>query len=206
MATMTLPQVLTAQARRVPEWLVYIVGALPAPWLFWLGATGGLGVEPIEALEHEYGRLALQLLLGGLAITPLWRFTGVNLVKFRRPLGLLAFFYLCLHFLVWLLLDVQIVSQAWADVVKRPFVTFGMAGFLLLVPLAVTSTRGWIRRLGPKAWGRLHRLVYVAVALGALHFIMGRKGLQYEPLIYAGILAMLLVLRVIPVRRGSGRR
>ncbi len=198
MAAMTLPQAVTAQARRVPEWLVYIVGALPAPWLFWLGATGGLGVEPIEALEHEYGRLALKLLLAGLAITPLWRFAGVNLVKFRRPLGLLAFFYLCLHFLVWLLLDVQIPSQAWADVVKRPFVTFGMAGFLLLVPLAVTSTRGWIRRLGPKGWGRLHRLVYVAVALGALHFIMGRKGLQYEPLIYAGILAVLLGLRMIP--------
>lgn len=200
MTAMTLPQRLTARARQVPEWCVYIVGALPAPWLFYQGLTGGLGVEPIEALEHEYGRLALQLLLAGLAVTPLWRITGVNLVKFRRALGLLAFFYLCLHLLVWLVLDVQILSQAWADIVKRPFVTLGMAGFLLLVPLAVTSTRGWIRRMGPKAWGRLHRLVYVAAGLGALHFIMGRKGLQYEPLIYAAILLVLLAARLLPRR------
>ena len=143
----------------------------------------------------------MQLLLAGLAVTPLWRLTGVNLVKFRRPLGLLAFFYLCLHFLVWLLLDVQILSQAWADIVKRPFITIGMAGFLLLVPLAVTSTRKAIRRMGPKAWGRLHRLVYVAVGLGVLHFVMGRKGLQYEPLVYAGILVVLLGLRLVPRRR-----
>ncbi|OWU76196.1 sulfite oxidase [Marinibacterium profundimaris] len=196
-----MSQRLTAQARKVPEWCVYIVGALPAPWLFWQALTGALGVEPIEALEHEYGRLALQLLLAGLAVTPLWRLTGVNLVKFRRPLGLLAFFYLCLHFLVWLLLDVQILSQAWADIVKRPFITIGMAGFLLLVPLAVTSTRKAIRRMGPKAWGRLHRLVYVAVGLGVLHFVMGRKGLQYEPLVYAGILVVLLGLRLVPRRR-----
>ena len=200
MTAMTLPQRLTARARQVPEWCVYIVGALPAPWLFYQGLTGGLGVEPIEALEHEYGRLALQLLLAGLAVTPLWRITVVNLVKFRRALGLLAFFYLCLHLLVWLVLDVQILSQAWADIVKRPFVTLGMAGFLLLVPLAVTSTRGWIRRMGPKAWGRLHRLVYVAAGLGALHFIMGRKGLQYEPLIYAAILLVLLAARLLPRR------
>ncbi|MGR3802588.1 protein-methionine-sulfoxide reductase heme-binding subunit MsrQ [Marinibacterium profundimaris] len=199
--TASLSQRLTAQARKVPEWCVYIVGALPAPWLFWQALTGALGVEPIEALEHEYGRLALQLLLAGLAVTPLWRLTGVNLVKFRRPLGLLAFFYLCLHFLVWLLLDVQILSQAWADIVKRPFITIGMAGFLLLVPLAVTSTRKAIRRMGPKAWGRLHRLVYVAVGLGVLHFVMGRKGLQYEPLVYAGILVVLLGLRLVPRRR-----
>lgn len=201
MAAMTWPQRVTAGARRIPEWCVYIVGALPAPFLFWQGLTGRLGIEPIEVLEHEYGQLALQLLLAGLAITPLWRFTGVNLVKFRRPLGLLAFFYLCLHFLVWLLLDVQILSQAWADILKRPFVSFGMAGFVLLIPLAATSTRAAIRRMGPKAWGRLHRLVYVAVGLGVLHFIMGRKGLQYEPLIYAGILMVLLGLRLIP-RKG----
>ncbi|MEM8743675.1 MAG: protein-methionine-sulfoxide reductase heme-binding subunit MsrQ [Pseudomonadota bacterium] len=192
---------MTAGARRVPEWLVYVVGALPAPWLFWQGLTGGLGVEPITALEHEYGRLALQFLIAGLAITPLFRLTGVNLVKFRRALGLLAFAYLVLHLLVWLLLDVQRLPQAWADIAKRPFITIGMVGFLLLIPLALTSTQKAIRRMGPKAWARLHKLVYLAAALGALHFVLVRKGIQYEPLIYAGILIGLLGLRFIGRRK-----
>ena len=204
MTTLTWPQRLTAGARRLPEWPVFVLGALPGPWFFWLGLSGQLGVEPIEALEHQYGRLALQFLLAGLVVSPLWRFSGVNLVKFRRPLGLLAFYYLCLHLLVWLLLDVQIPAQAWADILKRPFVTLGMAGFVLLVPLAVTSTRAAIRRMGPVAWRRLHRLVYLAAILGVVHFIMGRKGLQYEPLIYAGGLAVLLALRLVP-SRAKGR-
>ncbi|MCE0507381.1 protein-methionine-sulfoxide reductase heme-binding subunit MsrQ [Roseivivax sp. GX 12232] len=195
-----------ALLRRLPVWVVYLLGALPAPYLFYLGLTGGLGVEPIEALEHEYGLIALQCLIAGLAITPLRRHLGVNLLKFRRALGLLAFLYLVLHLAVWAVLDVQMLSAVWADILKRPYITVGMAGFLLLLPLALTSNNLSVRRLGPR-WRRLHRLVYPAVLLGALHFVMLRKGLQIEPLLYFAAVAGLLALR-IPVRAGAreGRR
>jgi len=176
-----------------------MIGALPGPYLFYMGVTGGLGVEPIKALEHALGEWALQFLIAGLAVTPLRRRLGVNLMKFRRAIGLLSFYYICLHLLVWLLLDVQIPAQIWADIVKRPYITIGMAGFLLLLPLAATSNNLSVRRLGP-AWRRLHRLVYPAVLLGAVHFVMLRKGLQIEPLIYLALILALLALR-LPARR-----
>lgn len=181
--------------RRVPVWIVYVLGALPAPWLFYLGLTGGLGVEPIEALEHQFGELALQLLILGLAISPLRRFTGLNLMKFRRAIGVLTFAYVSLHLLVWLVLDVQVPSQIWADIVKRPYITVGMAGFALLLPLAVTSNNWSVRRLGSR-WRKVHRLTYVAAFLGGLHYVMLAKGFQIEPLIYLAIILGLLSLRL----------
>ncbi|MBO9464300.1 protein-methionine-sulfoxide reductase heme-binding subunit MsrQ [Tropicibacter sp. R15_0] len=181
--------------RKVPTWFVYLVGALPAPWLLYLALTGGLGVEPIKALEHELGELALQLLIVGLAITPLRRFAKLNLLKFRRAIGLLAFFYVALHLLVWLVLDVQILSQIWADILKRPYITVGMAAFALMVPLAVTSNNWSLRKLGAR-WRKLHQLTYLAVLLGALHFVMLVKGFQLEPLIYMAIVLALLATRV----------
>ena len=189
---------LNAILRRIPVWAVYLTGALPAPWLFYQGLTGGLGVEPIEALEHEYGRLALQLLILGLAVTPLRRHLGLNLMKFRRAIGLLAFFYFVCHLSVWLVLDVQIPGQIWADILKRPYITVGMAGFVMLLPLALTSNNWSVRRLGP-AWRRLHRATYAAAVLGALHFVMLVKGFQIEPLIYLGLVGVLLLLRA-PIR------
>ena len=189
---------LNAILRRIPVWAVYLTGALPAPWLFYQGLTGGLGVEPIEALEHEYGRLALQLLILGLAVTPLRRHLGLNLMKFRRAIGLLAFFYVVCHLSVWLVLDVQIPGQIWADILKRPYITVGMAGFVMLLPLALTSNNWSVRRLGP-AWRRLHRATYAAAVLGALHFVMLVKGFQIEPLIYLGLVGVLLLLRA-PIR------
>ncbi len=205
MTTMTLPQRLSAQARRVPEWLVYIVGAVPAPWLFWQAATGRLGVEPIAALEHEYGRLALQLLIAGLCITPLRKFTGLNLLKFRRALGLLVFAYVVLHLLVWAVLDVQIVAQMWADIVKRRYVTVGMAAAMLLLPLALTSNRWSIRTMG-LGWRRLHLLVYPAVILAGIHFIWLRKGLQIEPLLYMCVILSILATRIpLGARRAHNR-
>ncbi|MFZ7092983.1 protein-methionine-sulfoxide reductase heme-binding subunit MsrQ [Primorskyibacter sp. 2E233] len=193
---------INAFARRTPLAAVYILCALPAPWLFYLGLTGGLGVEPIKALEHEYGQLALKLLIAGLAVTPLRRFAGVNLLKFRRALGLMAFFYVVLHLSVWLFLDVQAVGQIWADILKRPYITVGMLAFLLLVPLAVTSNNYSIRRLGPD-WRRLHKLVYPAILLGGLHFVMLVKGLQPEPLAYIVVILGLLALRVRGVRKNQ---
>jgi sulfoxide reductase heme-binding subunit YedZ len=153
-------------ARRIPTAAIYILYALPAPWLFYLGVTGGLGAEPIKALERELGEIALQLLIIGLTITPLRRFLGVNLLRFRRAFGLLAFFYVALHLAVWLFLDVQIAAQIWADIIKRPYVTIGMAAFLAMIPLAVTSNNYAVRKLGPK-WRQLHKLVYLVPIPGA---------------------------------------
>ncbi|WP_037317664.1 protein-methionine-sulfoxide reductase heme-binding subunit MsrQ [Ruegeria halocynthiae] len=187
----TLNQIL----RRLPVWAVYVLGALPAPWLFYLGLTGGLGVDPIEALEHQYGELALQLLIFVLAISPLRRFIGLNLTKFRRALGVLTFGYVSLHLLVWLILDVQVPSQIWADIVKRPYITVGMTAFVLMVPLAVTSNNLSVRRLGPR-WRSLQRLVFPAAILGGLHYVMLAKGFQIEPLVYLSLIVGLLLLRI----------
>ena len=185
--------------RKVPTWPVYILCVLPVPWLLYLAQTGGLGVEPIKALEHELGEIALQLLIVGLTITPLRRYAGLNLIKFRRCIGLLAFLYVSLHLLVWLVLDIGILSQIWADIIKRPYITIGMAGFLCLVPLAVTSNTYSIRKLGPK-WRTLHKLTYLAVILGGVHFIWLVKGFQVEPLLYMAVILGLLALR-LPKRR-----
>ena len=191
---------INSAARRVPTWPLYILCALPGFWALYLGLTGGLGVEPIKALEHRLGELALQFLVAGLAVTPLRRHLGVNLLKFRRMLGLVAFFYVLTHLLVWLVLDVQILSQIWADILKRPYITVGMAGFVLLVPLALTSNNWSVRRLGPK-WRQLHKLTYAAVLLGAIHFVMLVKGFQIEPLVYLAAILALLALRMRPARR-----
>ncbi|MBN2905285.1 MAG: protein-methionine-sulfoxide reductase heme-binding subunit MsrQ [Rhodobacteraceae bacterium] len=189
--------------RHVPVWPVYLLGMAPAAWFFWLGLTGGLGVEPIKALEHRLGLTGLQFLLAGLAITPLRRLSGVNLIRYRRALGLVAFFHIALHLGVWLGLDLQSWQLIRADIIKRPYITIGMAAFVLLLPLAVTSN-GWaVRRLGPVRWRRLHRLVYLAVPLGAVHFVMLVKGWQIEPVLYLAAILVLLALRLplIRVRR-----
>ena len=186
--------------RRVPVWLVWVLYLMPAPILLYMGATGGLGIEPVEALEHEFGEIALQLLIIGLCITPLRRFLGVNLLRFRRAIGLLAFFYVVLHLLVWAVLDLQSLERVWADILKRPYITIGMLAFGLMVPLAVTSNNWSVRRLG-RSWRRLHVLVYPAALLGALHFIWLRKGFQLEPLLYMAVILALLLLRSIPKRK-----
>ncbi len=199
---MLADQVNTA-ARRIPVWLVYTLGLLPAPWFLYLGLTGGLGVEPIKALEHELGLLALQIMVAGLCITPLRRYAGLNLLRFRRALGILCFTYVALHLLVWLVLDVQSLARVWADIVKRPYITIGMSAFVLMIPLALTSNDLSVRKLGP-LWRRLHKLTYVVVPLGAIHFVMLRKGFQLEPLIYLLAIAVLLALR-LPVLSRSRR-
>jgi sulfoxide reductase heme-binding subunit YedZ len=187
-------------SRRVPDWALYLLCLLPVPYLLYLAQTGGLGREPIKELEHELGQIALQLLIAGLAITPLRRFVGVNLLKFRRAVGLLAFTYVFLHLLVWLVLDIGIWSQIWADILKRPYITIGMASFVILIPLALTSNRYSIRKLGAR-WHLLHRLVYGAAILGGLHFVMLAKGFQLEPLLYMAAILSLVALRLPVLRR-----
>ncbi|WP_420013036.1 protein-methionine-sulfoxide reductase heme-binding subunit MsrQ [Tateyamaria sp.] len=187
-------------ARKVPTWVVYIVCLIPVPYLLYLGMTGGLGREPIKALEHELGEIALQLLVVGLCITPLRRFLGLNLIKFRRTLGVLAFSYVVLHLLVWVVLDVQALDRVWADIIKRPYITIGMATFLLMIPLAMTSNNRSVRKLGVM-WRKLHLLTYPVAILSAVHFIWLSRGFQLEPLVYLGLILGLLALRVPTLRR-----
>ena len=189
-------QTLNERIRHFPTWPVYLVGLLYPFWFLYLGVTGGLGVEPIEKLEHLLGEVGLQMLIITLAITPLRRFTGIALIKFRRAFGLITFYYISLHLLVWLVLDVQIPSEILADIIKRPYVTVGMIGFVLLIPVAVTSNNASIRRLGALRWKRLHQLSYVAAILGAVHFIWVARGFQVEPLVYLGVILALLSARI----------
>ena len=183
--------------RKLPAWVLYLLAPIPPAWFFYLGMTGGLGVEPIKALEHRLGELGLQVLLLTLSITPLRRFAGLNLIKFRRALGLIGFFYIALHLLVWLVLDVRILSQILTDIAKRPYITIGMVGFALMVPLAFTSNNWSVRKLGPR-WRKLHKLFYIALPLGALHFVMLVKGIQLEPMLYLGTTLILLGMRQFP--------
>jgi len=182
--------------RKLPSWVVYVLGALPPLWFLYLGLTGGLGPEPIRELEHRLGESALQMLIAVLCITPLRNRLGLNLIRFRRAVGLVAFSYVALHLVVWLFLDVGIWSQIWADILKRPYITIGMVAFVLMLPLAITSNNASLRKLGAAAWRKLHRLTYPVVLLGALHFVMVVKGWQVEPFVYLGIVVVLLLLRV----------
>ena len=193
---MKIAQPINTAMRRVPAWTVYIVGIAYSVWLFYLGLTGGLGVEPIKSLEHAYGLLGLQLLIAGLAVTPLRNYTGVNLIKFRRAIGLMTFYYILLHLLVWLVLDVQILSQIWADILKRKYITVGMAAFVLMIPLALTSNNRALRKIGPVRWRQLHKLTYAVAIMGALHFRWLVKGIQLEPILYTAAIGILLATRI----------
>ncbi len=183
--------------QRVPTWPLYILYLMPVPWLLYLAQTGGLGREPIKALEHELGEIALQLLILGLAVSPLRRYVGINLMKFRRMLGLLTFIYVALHLLVWVVLDMSLLwGQMWADIWKRPYITVGMAGFLALIPLAITSNNISVRKMGASTWRKLHKLTYLAAILGGLHYLWLVRGIQFEPMIYMAVILGLLALRL----------
>lgn len=204
---MTLADRINRAARRVPTWPVYIVLLLPVPWWLWLAQTGGLGREPIKALEQELGEMALKLLVAGLCVTPLRRYLGINLIRFRRALGLLAFSYVCLHLLTWVVLDMSLLwQQMLADILKRPYITIGMTGFVCLVPLAATSNAWSVRRLGAAGWQKLHRLTYAAILLGGVHYLLLAKGFQIEPLAYLTAILALLALRLPWSRRKQATR
>jgi len=186
-------------ARKVPTWLVYILYSLPIPYLFWLAQTGGMGVEPINALEREMGEITLQLLIIGLAITPARRFLGLNLLKFRRAIGVMAFVYVVVHLGIWVLLDMSLRwEQMWGDIWKRPYITIGMVAFVAMIPLAFTSNNWSLRKMGAASWRKLHKLVYPIAVLGAVHFIMVQKVWEFEPLAYLAVILALLALRYVP--------
>ncbi len=187
--------------RNVPSWTIYLAGGLWAAWLFWQALTGAIGVEPVNILERAYGLVALKLIVAGLCVTPLRKYVGINLIKFRRAIGVTAFFYVLAHFLVFAVLDVQSLGRVWTEVVKRPYVTVGFASFLMLMPLALTSNNWSVRRLGAAAWRKLHWLTYPVAVLGGLHYVWLVKGWQVTPLTYLAIILVLLATRLRVPRR-----
>ena len=189
---------INAFARRVPTWVVWLLGLVPLALMVWGAVAGTLGVDPVKAIERGLGERGLQFLLASLAITPLRRF-GLNLLRFRRALGLLSFVYVALHLTAWIWLDMGLrFDEMIADLYKRPYVILGMVGFLTLVPLAVTSSNAAIRRLGAASWARLHRLAYAAVLAAILHLVLLSKVWGAEVLVYLVLTALLLGFRLLP--------
>ncbi len=191
--------------RWVAKPIVFTAALMPLAWIAWtavasgFGPTGPLGANPIEYINRYLGDWAIRFLLMALAVTPVRGITGwTTLMRFRRMIGLFAFFYVCLHLSSYIGLD-QFFDwrEIWRDIVKRNYITVGMATFLMLTPLAATSTKGMIKRLGAKRWTKLHKLIYVAGIAACFHFYMMRKGVQLEPIIYGAICAFLLGYRVV---------
>jgi sulfoxide reductase heme-binding subunit YedZ len=176
-------------------WLLYVVGLMPAAWTFYLGASDQLGADPVKTFELFLGLWAIRFLILTLAVSPARDLLGWNYLRYRRALGLICFYYVVMHFTVYMVLDQALdVSAVVDDVLKRPFIMFGMAGLTLLVPLAITSNNYSIRSLGPK-WVWLHRLVYIIAACGAVHFALSTKLLGLEQYIYVGMIILLILYR-----------
>ncbi|MDC7675211.1 sulfite oxidase heme-binding subunit YedZ [Asticcacaulis machinosus] len=171
---------------------------LPLLWLIWRGYNGDLGVNPIETIVRQLGVWGLRLLIVGLAITPVARiFKQPRLIRWRRPIGLFAFAYILLHLTSYIAVDQYFDWAAiWKDIVKRPYITFGMIGFVLLIPLALTSFNAAIKAIGGRVWRNLHKLIYVIVPLGVLHYFLLAKADKTMPLIYGAILMVLLGWRL----------
>lgn len=195
---------LTQRYRFIYKPLVFVASLLPLAWLVlaalgWFGLD--LGADPVKKIEHECGKTALNLLLLTLAVSPVRELAGLpQLLRLRRMLGLFAFFYVVMHFTAYLVLDLELnFHTLGADIARRPYITIGFTALLLLIPLAVTSTNRMMRRLG-RHWQRLHRLVYLIAVLGVWHFYWQVKRDVREPLVYAGVLALLLGYRVLRAR------
>jgi methionine sulfoxide reductase heme-binding subunit len=184
--------------RRVLKPLVFLGCLGPFLWLAYNAVWGDLGVNPVETITNETGIWTLRLLAVTIAITPIRWLTKWNaIINFRRMIGLFAFFYAAVHFLIYFVLDRSLMFDGlWEDIVLRPYITVGFTAFVLMIPLAITSTKGWIRRLGGRRWNLLHRLVYVSAVLGVLHYLWKVKLDATNPLIYGAIVAILLVWRV----------
>jgi methionine sulfoxide reductase heme-binding subunit len=178
--------------------VVFLLCLLPLAMLAWQALHGELTANPIEFITHATGDWTLRFLVITLCVTPFRKILHLpELIRFRRMLGLFAFFYACLHFTTYIWLDKFFdLSEMWKDIAKRKFITVGFAAFLLLIPLAVTSTAGWIRRLGGKPWQLLHRLIYFSTALGVIHYYWLVKSAVIRPLSYGAIVAVLLLWRL----------
>jgi sulfoxide reductase heme-binding subunit YedZ len=182
--------------------VLHLLCVLPLAILTWAAFNDGLGANPIEKLTRETGQWTLRLLLVTLAVTPLRRWSGQpSVTRFRRMLGLYAFFYACCHFSIWFVFDHALgFGGMFEDIVERPYITLGFSALVTLIPLAATSNRAMTRRLG-RRWKTLHQLVYLAVLLGVLHFIWQVRADYLEAGIYAMISVILLLHRIGPIRR-----
>jgi sulfoxide reductase heme-binding subunit YedZ len=198
-----VPTILASKWTKLPVFLLCLV---PLGVLIWRALTGNLGANPVEFIQHATGDWTLRFLVFTLSITPFRKLLKLpDLIRFRRMLGLFAFFYACLHFLTYLGPDQSFdLAAMWKDVAKRPFITVGFAAFVLLIPLALTSTAGWIRRLGGRRWQMLHRLIYISAICGVIHYYWLVKSAVLRPLLYGAIVAVLLLWRVGDwfIRRG----
>jgi sulfoxide reductase heme-binding subunit YedZ len=190
-----VPSFLANKWTKVP---VFLLCLAPLAILVWRGLTAKLGANPVEFIQHTTGDWTLRFLVITLCITPLRKLLKLpDLIRFRRMLGLFAFFYACLHFLTYLGPDQSFDLDAmWKDVAKRPFITVGFTAFVLLIPLALTSTAGWIRRLGGRRWQLLHRLIYISAICGVIHYYWLVKSAVLRPLTYGAIVAVLLLWRL----------
>jgi len=182
----------------VAKVVVTLLALTPLAYLAYGAYADTLGANPVEAIEFGTGKWTLRLLIATLAITPVRQVTGWNwLIKYRRLVGLLTFLFATIHLSVYFVLDVGFsVGDVVHDVIKHPYITMGMLAWLTLVPLAITSTRGWVRRLGGKRWTQLHRLIYVTAVAGSIHFLWAVKKDRSEPLAYITIFAALFAFRI----------
>lgn len=193
--------------KRVPVLPLYFVALAPAVWTFWQALTGQLGADPMRALEQGLGLWALRFMLATLAVTPLMRWPGIRLLRFRRMLGLTVFWYALLHLAVYIALDRQFYWGAiLGDILKRPYIIFGMTALVALLPMAITSNNASVKRLGALAWRNLHRLAYPAGVLMVLHYLWLVKSWTAEPLAYAALMAVLLGMRLVPRGNSKPRR
>ncbi len=190
-----------ASVRRLRSWHIYVSLLVPLLFRTYDLLSGRLGVDPMRAIEKSLGVTAIYILILTLCITPFSVLTGINFIRFRRAFGLMSFFYIILHFSTWLLLDMQL---RWVEIAesltRKPFIVFGMMGFLLLIPLAATSNNYSMKRLG-KYWQKLHKLIYVAIILGGIHYLMMEKTLQNDAIITFIIIIALISLRFFKIRK-----
>ena len=190
--------------RHLPVWAVWLAGLIPLALLVWDTLQGHLGVDPVRDIEHRLGRTAIYFLMATLTVTPLLRLTRLNLMRFRQALGLICFTYLLCHVAAWIAFDMGFLwAQIVKDVIKRPYLIFGMIAFLMLLALAVTSNRWSIRRMGA-GWRHLHRLIYPAAILAAAHWLWALKVWESWPLMILSVILTLLSLRLLG--KGGFRR
>lgn len=191
---------MTPAQRSASIWGLYAAGLLPGLWYFYLGVTAQLGADPVRTFEHSLGIWALRFLCAALLVTPLRDLARINLLAYRRALGLLAFYYVLAHFTVYLTLDRGLIlGSIYGDLTKRPYIIIGMICLVLLVPLALTSNRWSIRALGPR-WALLHKLSYLIIAGAVLHFVLSRKSLTLEPAFYIFLVTLILGYRLMRPR------